>query len=30
VADVLAASPSDRPEIVMRDHGGLWMPGKDP
>ena len=30
VADVLTASPSDRPELVMRDHGGLWMPGKDP
>jgi hypothetical protein len=30
VADVLTASPSDRPEIVMRDHGGLWMPDKDP
>jgi hypothetical protein len=29
VADVLTASPSDRPEIIMRDHGGLWLPGKD-
>jgi beta-lactamase regulating signal transducer with metallopeptidase domain len=26
VAAVLTASPSDRPELIMR---GLWMPGKD-
>ena len=29
VAAVLTASRSDRPELIMRDHGGLWMPGKD-
>jgi hypothetical protein len=29
VAAVLTASPSDQPELIMRDHGRLWMPGKD-
>jgi hypothetical protein len=29
VANVLTASPFDRPELIMRDHGGWWMPGKD-